>query len=240
MNIAICDDAKQYRVQIVYLLAEYAEQKHLDFTISEFSKAADLLDEAQRINGFDIYILDVMMTEMNGIELGVKLRENGYDGIIIYLTSSADFAIDSYKVDASNYILKPILKDVFVNAIDKILFDISKKKDHYVIVKNKQRCTRISYENILYIDVCNRALCYHLANGDIVESTMLRVPFIDAVAPLMQDKRFLHCSKTLVVNMDNITQVDMEYVIFKDDITAYFSKNVCRDLRTKWSEYWQN
>ncbi len=181
-----------------------------------------------------------MMSEMNGIELGIKLRENGYDGIIIYLTSSAEFAIDSYKVNASNYILKPILKDVFINAIDKVLFDINKRKDHCVIVKNKQSCIRISYDNILYIDLRNRALCYHLANGNIVESTMLRTPFIDAIKPLLQDKRFLHCSKTLVVNLDNISQVNTEDVIFKDDITVYFSKNVCRDLRTKWSEYWQH
>ena len=77
------------------------------------------MDAAEKLGGFDIYILDILMPGMDGIELGVRLRELGYDGSIIYLTSSTDFAIDSYKAEASNYILKPVIPDSSSSSILK-------------------------------------------------------------------------------------------------------------------------
>ncbi len=56
MRIAVCDDAKQYRMQVLYLLTEYSEKKHLDFSISEFSNPTELLKETEKSSGFDIYI----------------------------------------------------------------------------------------------------------------------------------------------------------------------------------------
>lgn len=57
---------------------------------------------------------------------------------------------------------------------------------------------------------------------------------------LFVELRFSHCSKSLAVNLHNITKIGVEEVTFKDNQTVYFSKKICRDLRTQWSEYWQN
>ena len=97
---------------------------------------------------------------------------------------------------------------------------------------------RLSYDRILYVELRKRALCYHLDNGKTVESILIRVPFAEAVAPLLEDKRFFHCSKTLAVNLHNITKVGVDHVAFKDVHTVYFSKKICRNLRTVWTAYW--
>ena len=110
MKIAICDDDSFYSTQVLEYANIYATQKpdvHLTFSV--FRQAEDLIEATQKIGGFDVYILDIVMPEINGIELGVELRKLGYDGKIIYLTSSKEFAVDSYKVKAFNYILKPVL-----------------------------------------------------------------------------------------------------------------------------------
>ena len=186
MHIAICDDDEMSRFLILKLLSEYTsahQDKCLSF--SAFSDSEDLLDAAEKLGGFDIYILDILMPGMDGIELGVRLRELGYDGSIIYLTSSTDFAIDSYKAEASDYILKPVIPDAFLHAFDKVVSSV-----------------------------------------------------VEAIAPLLEDKRFSHCSKSLAVNLHNITKIGTEDVTFKDNQTVYFSKKICRDLRTEWSAYW--
>ena len=88
MRIAICDDEVFYREQISGLTQKYAMQnKSKEITVTVFTHAEELLDDVNKNGGFDIYILDVIMPGMNGIELGKTLREKGFDEKIIYLTT---------------------------------------------------------------------------------------------------------------------------------------------------------
>ena len=104
MNIAICDDDLQCSGMLNIMLKEYANIRNLkDFTVYIYSHADDLIDAVQDGEHFDICILDIMMPDINGINLGLKLREENYNGIIIYLTASKDYALDSYKAKAFNY-----------------------------------------------------------------------------------------------------------------------------------------
>ena len=114
MRIAIVDDEPLCLEQVVAIAKEYEKErtdKKIVFDI--FSHPEDLLESSYRLGGYDIYVLDVIMPGMDGIELGKKLREANSDGKIIYLTSSPEFAYDSFSVKAFNYILKPAKKDVF-------------------------------------------------------------------------------------------------------------------------------
>ena len=72
-----------------------------------------MLAAAGKCGGYDIYILDVIMPQLNGIELGMNLREEGFDGKIIYLTSSQEYSLDAFRVRAFDYLIKPITKDAF-------------------------------------------------------------------------------------------------------------------------------
>lgn len=241
MHIAVCDDDEMSRLLILKLLSEYTsahQEKVLSF--SAFAEPEDLLEAAEKAGGFDVYILDIVMPGMDGIELGVSLRERGYDGSIIYLTGSTDFAIDSYKAEASNYILKPVVPAAFIQSLDKVVSSAVEKKEDNIIIKTKECSMRVSFDSILFVELRKRALCYHLTNSSVVESILLRVPFAEAIAPLLEDNRFSHCSKSLAVNLHNITRIGLEDVTFKDNQTVFFSKKICRDLRTEWAEYWQN
>ena len=83
MRIAICDDEAICLSQVAAVADEYNKDKGISF--DTFSHPEDLLEAAEKIGGYDIYILDVIMPSLNGIELGLKLRDAGYDGKIIYL-----------------------------------------------------------------------------------------------------------------------------------------------------------
>ena len=89
MRIAVCDDEKRYREKIVNLIQEYEKiRQNYSFTVSAFSSAKALLNFKAEHGGFDLYILDILMPEMSGIRLGSALREQGDEGMILYLTTS--------------------------------------------------------------------------------------------------------------------------------------------------------
>lgn len=233
MNIAICDDDMQCSGILNIMLNEYAKQHNLkDFTVYIYNHADDLIDAVQDDKHFDICILDIMMPDINGINLGIKLREENYTGIIIYLTASKDYALDSYKAKAFNYILKPIAADDLYKTLDDALKDFSNKADRFIVVKTKEGNSRIALNNILYIQLNKRILLYHLTDGSTLESIYLRIPFADAIQDLLLDKNFVQCGAGIAVNLSLVATVTTEDVTFTNNLKTYFGKKVCTEIRT--------
>jgi len=238
MRIAICDDEKIYREQAEAVIEDYSKN-HPEYNISctVFEWAEDLLEAAQKNAGFDIYILDVLMPQINGIELGKELRAQGYNGKIVYLTSSEEFAIESYRVKAYNYILKPVRKDDLFSCLDELCPLIAKSTEKSIIVKTKESSLKISFDNIMFAELSRRTIVYHLIGNKEVQSVTIRTTFAQAVEELLLDKRFVMCGSGAVVNLGHITMVENEAVVFCDNYELYYSKKLCREIRSAWYDY---
>lgn len=121
MQIALCDDEITNHEKTRELIRQY-KQIHSDRTLSlsSFASGKELINHVDEHGGFDLYILDCIMPEMNGIELGAALRMRDDTGFLIYLTTSPDFALDSYRVDAFDYLLKPVESELFFKALTRL------------------------------------------------------------------------------------------------------------------------
>lgn len=238
MKIAVCDDDAYYREQILKITMNYASNnKAKKITVNAFTHAEQLLEYVYKNGGFDIYMLDIVMPGMSGIELGRQLRKDGYDGKIIYLTTSDEYAIDSYSVDAFNYILKPWKDEHFLSTFERAVNSISDRKEKYILVKTRESSVKITLDIIMYAELSKRCVVYHLTNGRTVESTTLRTNFAEAMQPLVSDSRFVFCGASMVVNMHHITAVESEALIFNNDAKLFLGKKICRDVRTTWIDF---
>ena len=238
MKIAICDDEAVCLSQVTAIADEYKKDRaDRGHSFDVFSHPEDLLEAAEKQGGYDIYILDVIMPSFNGIEVGLKLRDAGYDGKIIYLTSSEEYSLDAFRVKAFDYIIKPIKKEAFYKALDEAVASIVEKKDKTLIVKSKERSIKLTYDSIMYAEFNRRAICYYLVGGRKVESMTVRVPFSQATADLIADKRFTACGQSMVVNLDYVTEVENGAVVFGTTYRALLGEKICRKLRDTWAEY---
>lgn len=239
MKIAICDDEALCRSQVLKLTKEYAlENNHLNISFSAFSNAEDLLEAAGKVGGFELYILDILMPGMNGIKLGVSLREAGFDGKIIYLTSSEEYAIDSFKARPFDYLLKPVKRDALFSALGEALRSVSQQKETGVIVRTKDNSVRLSLDSILYAELRQRSIVYHLTGGKTVETVQIRTTFSEAIQELLQDSRFVLCGKSIAANLHHITMVDKDAVAFRDGTKVYLPKKACIEVRSAWNDFW--
>ena len=239
MKIAVCDDRAECLTQVNEIAGDYiAQRKGTQLTLTSFSDPYDLLESADEVGGYDIYILDIVMPGMTGIQLGVKLRNAGHDGKIIYLTSSEEYAIESFKVKAFDYIMKPISKEVFFKTMDEAIAALAIKRNKAAVVKTKDAAVRVKYEDILYVELNKRVLAYHVKDGKTVESTYIRSAFSEAVAELLTDRRFTPCGASMAVNLDHVSAVAMETVNFDNGESLLLSKKICRELRSAWNHYW--
>ena len=110
MQIAICDDDRIHRMIIKDYIRQYSEKNpDVNITCDLFENAYDLEESLIKTGGYDIYLLDILMPDINGIELGALIRSSDSSGKIIYLTSSEEHAIAAFKVKAFDYLLKRTL-----------------------------------------------------------------------------------------------------------------------------------
>ncbi len=241
MRIAICDDEAPSRGAAIDIASDYQEErKDKNLIFEAFSSPEALLEAVHKNGGYDIYILDIVMPGMNGIKLGQALRAEGQEGKIIYLTSSDEHALDSFRVRAFDYVLKPVTKESFYAFMDEAVSSINVKKDKVLLVKTKEDTARVAFDSILYTELKGRAVVYHLSGGSTVTGTTLRIPFTEAVRELLSDKRFTLCGASMAANLHRITSVETDGVVFDGTESVFLGKKACRELRSVWSNYWIN
>ena len=121
IQIAFCDDDQTVLDQLSALLEKYRAQRCVQIQCTAFHSPLDLLAEIEKGTRYDILFLDVIMPAENGITAAKEIRQ--YDNVvkIIFLTSSAEFAVESYVVGAYFYQLKPIWEDSFFRLMDSVI-----------------------------------------------------------------------------------------------------------------------
>ena len=238
MRIALCDDEESCLLQLRAVAEEYKrERAEKAVTVAAFSHPEDLLEAAEKQGGFDIYVLDVIMPGMTGIALGLRLREAGYDGKIIYLTSSPEYSLDAFRVKAFDYLVKPIERTAFFSTVDEAAASLTEKKGKTLLVKTKERSVKLGYDSIMFVSFNKRAICYHLVGGRQVESVTVRTAFSKALEDLLADRRFAACGQSMVVNLDHVTEVQRDAIVFGDTYRPFLGEKLCRKLRDTWAEY---
>ena len=106
MKIAVCDDDRQVLLSVLSQLASYQEQRQTELSSQGFENAVDLLASIEHQN-YDLLFLDVLMPGLNGLQAAREIRQKNDRIKIVFLTSSPEYAVESYSVQATNYLLKP-------------------------------------------------------------------------------------------------------------------------------------
>ena len=171
IKLAFCDDDVSVLNSLQVFLDKYRVQRSLEFQSFTFHSPLDLLAEIERGAQFDILFLDVLMPGETGIEAAAEIRNYDQNVKIIFLTSSAEYAVQSYTVGAYFYQLKPILEESFFRLMDSVVSACEKEKSDSLILRCKNGISRIELRNLEYCEVFHRTLLIHLANGKVLEST---------------------------------------------------------------------
>lgn len=109
------------------------------------------------------------MPAENGITAAKEIRQ--YDNVvkIIFLTSSAEFAVESYVVGAYFYQLKPIWEDSFFRLTDSVIAECRRADQRSLILRCKTGISRIDLDQLLYCEVLGRTLLFHLVDGTVLQ-----------------------------------------------------------------------
>lgn len=238
MKFALCDDEPMYLEELAASLKEYfLAYPQEKISISFFSDGNNLLDNLSITEQYDIYFLDIIMPGINGIALGHQLRQEGITGTIIYLTSSPEYALDSYRVRAYDYLLKPINKEALFETLDNLLSSRLSKNESFTIIKTKEGSIKINMKDIMYAQLLNRVIHYHLTNGTIIKGLNLRISFTEAVSEFLADSSFYLCGVGFMANLRHITRIEDKGAVFCNKYMATMGVRALRTLKAAWVDY---
>lgn len=198
LRIAICDDDPVFLFQTHALIDRWNNHQQ-DLIIRDFENGDALIQSLKEFT-YDIVFLDVIMPFLNGIEVAQEIRKHDSTSKIIFLTSSPEFAVDSYSVKAANYLLKPVEPDKLFQALNDIMANLP-RSTRSIAVKTANGIHRIKLQDIEYIEAQNKHVLFILTNGTALESIEPLHIYSDR---LLTDKRFFKCHRSYVVNMQHI------------------------------------
>lgn len=229
LNICLCDDEKDtleyYSNKICNLLSKH----NYAFRIDSFSSGESLIfDLEENPNKFNIIIMDILMNDTNGIETTKILRNYGYNGVIIFLTSSKEFALESFEVEPLNYILKNDSDDRFntimLKACELVCSNVNKS---IMIPSKKYRNRVINLDEIVYMESLNKKVMLHKIDGEVEEVNCVLKDIYNKV----QKYGFIRCHKSYIVNGKYVNSFNNIECILKKDIIIPIGRKYSKDFK---------
>ena len=231
MYIALCDDHLSELDHLVDLLHIWQAEHNTTLRYKTFRNAADLLSAAEK-ECFTLYLLDVMMPETDGITAAKEIRSFDETADIIFLTSSPDFAYASYGVHAQDYLLKPIQAELLFPALNRIHLRRQESQDAFLL-KNGSTLIRVPFAQLTYVEVMNKHLYYHLADGTTHE---VPGPLKQCEAILLSRPEFKQIHRSYIVNLLQVAELSPAAVKTSSGQTLSVSRGLYPELQKCYVE----
>jgi len=231
INCAIIDDEPL----AAELLASYAKKTPFLNLIGTYNSAVTAMKEL-RENPADLLFLDIQMPELSGLEFAKILPKQTR---IIFTTAFSQYAIDGYKVNAIDYLLKPISYEDFLKAANKALDSLATqakqeayRSDRFMFVKSDYKLVRIALDDIRYIEGLKDYVRIYLENGEKIMSLMN----MKKVEDYLPHPEFMRTHRSYIVHMTKVRSIDRFRIVFgdayipisdsyKDEVQAYFERH---------------
>lgn len=234
-RIAICEDEHNQQEIIKHLLNSYAKKNELLFSIKTYNNTSQLLDEADEVDPYDLYLLDIYLPDDTGISLAKKLFQKNITSPLIFITTSREHALDAYTVNAIQYLLKPLEEQAFFSAIDIAIQRTEYEKRKYIILKCNGQLHTISTNDIIYTEAYGHNQIIYLTTH---ETLSVRMSVNELYTKLIASPKFVRCGSSYILNMGNIQTLHPKMVTMINGATIPIPRGSYAELKTQYFEYY--
>lgn len=234
MRIAACDDDVRFLQELSDLLNQYEKDNHCNIEYKIYTNPLELVAQIEKGMHYDAILLDVFMPGINGIQCARDIRT--FDNLvkIIFLTSSAEYAVESYAVKAYQYLLKPIQKENLFHILKMLEKETETVEKNIFVLRAKSGITKVALSKLEYCEVINRKIILHLTNGEEYECS-LRMNELEE--KLKDYKMFLKPHRSFLVNMDHIRSLSTRSILMECGINIPIPREKYAQIKQTYMEY---
>ena len=230
LSIAIYTHSEETSLTLRKYIQDFLIDTRTMAKVSVFFCGADLIAIPNR---YDVYFIDMDSAE-DGIQVGVQLAELDDSGYFVYFSENPLNAHRAIKFGAYHFLDIPFEPE----EITKVLLRIRKQvKEDSIVIKTPLGERRVRINNVNYINIVKRCLCYHLKDGTVFDGQALRSSFEKAIYPLQDQEPFLFLSPSLLINVSEIKILNSDHLIFENDEVMFFPKKSYDVIHDYWINY---
>lgn len=234
MHIAIIDDLSFDGEALCASLEQWAREKQIlllpppvlfesgEAFLSTFSEGL-----------YDIIFLDIYMDGMTGMETARKIRELDRACRLIFTTATADFAVDSYEVDSSYYLVKPFGYDKLCRALERCGAALM-EQEQWIAVPGQAGGQRLFPGRIAYTEYGSRRVLVHYQDGETLSIPMSQGAF---AALLLKYPYFCDCMKGILVSFKAVDKLLEDHFLLKSGEKIPISRLKYREVREQFLEF---
>lgn len=204
-RIAVTEDDPKYRAELQQFFERYTKEKGIDIKVDYYENGLDIAEMAgQR---YQVILLDIEMPHMNGMESAARIRAADENVQIMFVTHTAQYAVQGYEVGAVDYVLKPVQYYALAMKMDRVLQRCRVRESTKLLISNAEGQFHINTENLCYIEVCNHELCFHLTDRKLTATGTLK-----EMEKQLNQQAFVRCNNCYLINLKYVDSIQMDCV----------------------------
>lgn len=235
INICICDDDNKIITKMKALITQYFNSHNILYSIDSYVNSEVLLNKIKHKESYDIYFLDIMMPDITGMHIANEIREHNETSAIIFLTSSPEYAVESYNVRALNYLLKPIDEEKLISTLNYYIEKITiPRKAEKLIIKEKGKIKQVQFSGICHFESSRNKLIIYLNTNEKLE---IYRTISDMEELLREKKSFIRIHRSFIINMYYIKEITSDEVTLLSNYKIPLSKKYSSSFKNAYFEF---
>ncbi|MCD8347273.1 MAG: LytTR family DNA-binding domain-containing protein [Lachnospiraceae bacterium] len=241
MRAAIVDDLAEDREKLQKDVFRWMKE-NLDPPVTApmlFDCGEVLLDNMKRTGEadsqrFDVIFLDIYMGDgMNGMDTARRIRDIDQDCCLVFTTQSPEFAVESYEVNSSWYLIKPYTYEKLSLALSRCRASLAESRES-ITVRGESGDEKLYLYDIVWTEYVNRHVIVHMKDGSSRPLSMRQGDFAEL---LLGYPCFCDCMKGVLVNFEAVDQLQKDRFLMKSGQSLPISRLKYQAVREQYLNY---
>lgn len=232
MRIAICDDEEVQRQLMAKYLREWATVKGLLLETVSFSDAESFLFQWEEDKDYDLLVLDIEMGRLNGVELAMKLRRDGEQIPVLFITGYESYMAQGYEVAALHYLLKPVNKQKLFEVLERL--QKAQKTENKILLQTEEGSLCVVPSDIWCIEASGHR-CILTTTSDTYS---LKHSISEIRKILEKEKGIVMSHRSFLVNLQHVSSITKMELVMDNGTKIPVSRGSAKAVNEAFIRYY--
>lgn len=233
-RIAICEDDTTQLEYMKSLVQKWAEQSGVLCETDGYISAEQLMFSFDDDFPYELYILDIQMGKINGMELARRIRQRDKKAVLLFLTGLREYALEGYEVGAFRYLLKPVKEEEFYQLMEQIVREREEEPVRYFLLEQRGEVLKIPYCDIWSIEAKG-----HYVELSYREKTLEWKASLASLQEEFEENGFVTVRRGMLVNVSRISRVGKTECVLDNGAAVPVSRNQYKKVNEAFIKFYK-
>lgn len=233
VRIAIVDDERDFAKRVEEITVQFFHEKKVGCKTVIYHMPQELLWDMEDGYSYDIYLMDIEMPVVSGLDLAHAIRQKHDEPYIIFITAHLEYSIEGYEYNAWRYIMKSGMKEKLLPAFEQMMERWEREPEKFYFFQNQSKISKVACNDIYYLHKDGKYTIFYTKQGIFKE----RSP-IAKVWGNLDTTEFIFSDRAYIVNLRHVIRLGSNTVVMRDGTEVPSSCQHFHRVKEAIKKYW--